>query len=206
MNLKPSKRWEVEVFTHKNSGRKITIYYNKDHKIFWSPVGTEIVKGATQVEVKIKAVEIADAKLVHEDRWERILIVEPTAPRSQTRYSSYKNSSSFESPAVGFSCWRAWIMETWDGKHLTRNWDRNPTDRWDRERIEKNQDIQPFSDYSSKKGVILAYSDELWTHLQNLGARIGDLQKQLSEMLTSPLLETRLRQEIPGLLPAKKEE
>lgn len=191
MDRKPSKRWEIEVWTHKLSGHKLVLYYDKDAKKFWGRVGTEMIESPTQDETKRLMQEAADSKLVEESRWERVIFVEARQNRGGTRYSGYAPDCAHSSPLVGFACWRAWRLEAWDGKVLTRAWDRTATDRWSADRIAKGMDVTQLSTYGNDAKMI-PYTDEVWERLLAFSAQLRVLADELARVMRSDDFVARL--------------
>jgi hypothetical protein len=133
----------------------------------------------------------ADSKLVEESRWERVIFVEAHRSRHGTRYSGYAADCSHNSPLVGFACWRAWRLQAWDGKVLTRAWDRIATDPWSGDRIAKGQDVAQLSTYGDD-AKMLPYTDDLWERLLALSARLRDVANALDLTIRSDNFVTRL--------------
>jgi hypothetical protein len=204
VNRKPSKRWEIEFWTHKPSGHKLVLYYDKDARKFWGRVGTEMIESSTQEETKKLMQVAADSKLVEESRWERVIFVEAHQNRGKTNYSGYVHACSHDSPLVGFTCWRAWRLQAWDGKVLTRMWDRTATDQWSAERIAKGMDVTQLSIYGDD-AKMLPYTDELWERLLAFSARLRVLADELDLVMRSDDLVARLMGGDMPLLPGADE-
>jgi hypothetical protein len=187
MNRKPTKRWQVETWLHRQSGTTLEIYYDRNVQEFWSIVATERVSAKTQVEVKAMASELADKLLVSEDKWRRIILVSTSGrDGEQTRYGGFRPDDAHDSPEVGFHMKRAWVMDADDGKRMTRRWDRNRRNMHD-DRLEAGNDIDRFYDYSHGEEVVeIPYSDELWERLLAFSKYIGAARARLTELLQTP--------------------
>lgn len=205
MDRKPSKRWEIEAWTHKLSGHKLVLYYDKNSKKFWGRVGTEMIEASTQSETKTLMQAAADTKLVAESRWERVLFVEARQNRGEARYSGYSSDCSHDSPLVGFVCWRAWRLESWDGKVLTRTWDRTATDQWSADLIAKGHDVTQLATYGNTTKM-LPYTDELWERLLAFSARLRMLADELDRVMRSDDFAARLMGGDMPLLPVDTSE
>jgi hypothetical protein len=200
MNRKPSKRWEIETWTHKKSGCKLVLYYDKDSCSFWGRVGSEMIESPTQNETKALMQKAANAKLVEESRWERVIFVETHPQTSQVRYSGYLQGNSHSSPLVGFECWRAWRLESWRGEVLTRDWDRTPTDQFAATRLAAGHDVT-LSVYP-RHGRIIPYTDETWGRLLMFSAQLRTIADNLSRVFRSDDFVARLMSGALPLLPS----
>jgi hypothetical protein len=159
--------------------------------MFWGRVGSEMFQAPTQNEAKELIQKAADAKLVEESRWERVIFVEANMQRGQTGYGGYSRDCTHSSPLVGFDCWRAWRLKTWDDRLLTRAWNRETTSAFDKEQLAAGRDVTDLHVYAHSEKM-LPYTDETWTRLLEFSARLRALANELTRVLHSDDLVARL--------------
>jgi hypothetical protein len=205
INRKPTKRWMVEEWTHAASGAVLRIYYHKGTRKFWAPVAHKEVEAGTQEEAKQKANKLANVLLASEDKWRRIILIEVVQAESQTHYGGYAMEQSHNSPHIGFTCLRTWVLDAEDGQRYMRSWDREPTNRYAREKVETFQDVRRFSRYLGKDARELPYSDELWMGLMVFSDRLDQVRVRLKELIDDDDQMEHLLENALGLLKGKGE-
>jgi hypothetical protein len=198
-NPKPTKRWMVERWLHKPSGVYLAIYYDKERRKFWGPVGHKHVEADSQDAAVRMANELASALLANEDRWRRVIFISADEKKTQTRYGGYSREQSHNSPRVGFDCFRTWVLDAEDGQRYMRSWNREPEREWDRERLANHQDVRRLSVYVDEC-VELPYSDELWASLLEFSARLERIRGVLGEMIRCHDFAEMLKSGAVGLL------
>ena len=205
---KPTKRWEVEIWTHKPSGTQLSVYYDKKSKQFWSPVANKEVFSETQQDTKVKANELANILLSSEGSWKRVLIIWMDDQQRNLSVSGLAREDMRISPKVGLSFARCWIRTGEDGLRYTRSWDRNPRLLIDMQHIERFSDVKRLYPYWNEQAAMeVDYSDELWGQLIELSSRLRLIRGAIRDLLVNKTLVDSLSSGMPGLwvlLPKEK--
>ena len=198
MAKKPVRKPPVEVVTDPKSGVSVTIYYDREGKVFYGDVPSLGVVRDTDLQVVVAGVK---TKLVESRsfEWKSVITVSHGGGKGGTQRSYGRARSSYRSIGahLGFEFWRSELaMKPGAPKEKhTHQFIERPhaldvelpeAPPWLREYRENGTDIH---DHMPSEGdEVLPYTEETWQALLRLKAATEATYAQLVELFKKPAL------------------
>jgi hypothetical protein len=201
-NLKPTKKHQIERWTHMASGTTLTTYYNPATEKFWCQVGGQAVFSDKRSACREEAEKLANEVLHDESRWRRVIFMTVEPP---TASGVFKGGTLLvdvhKSPRVGFVLQRSWILDGHlDGKpcRFTREWQRAMRGERDYDHQAERHDVQPLhvmiKDYFAVGQTVteIPYTNETWESLMSMSNALEEARTRLTALVAEPAFHAAL--------------